>query len=87
MLSGAGNTSPRLRLFPLLLLLPLVSTLSCQPARGSKSDPDPISINTLSDAEQAAGWILLFDGKTLKGWKILDKIDAILTTHNFSHQA
>jgi hypothetical protein len=26
--------------------------------------------NTISDKEKAAGWILLFDGKETKGWKV-----------------
>ena len=30
-----------------------------------ENDPN---VNTLSDAEKAAGWVLLFDGKTLNGW-------------------
>ena len=28
----------------------------------------PAADNTLSDAERADGWILLFDGKTFEGW-------------------
>src|SRR5690242_11788191 len=29
----------------------------------------PAALNQLTDAERAAGWRLLFDGKTLKGWR------------------
>ncbi len=75
MVSSAGTTFPRQLLFPLILLLPLISTLSGQPARGSGSGPDPLVINTLSEAEQAAGWILLFDGETLDGWRGIGRDD------------
>jgi len=30
------------------------------------------AINTLTAQEKAQGWLLLFDGKTLKGWKVTD---------------
>jgi len=43
-----------MRLWPLLLSLPLVA---------AESAP-----NTLTPAEKAAGWILLFDGRTSAGW-------------------
>jgi hypothetical protein len=36
--------------------------------------------NTLTSAEQAAGWRLLFDGKTLKGWRGLG-YDSVPTAH------
>jgi hypothetical protein len=36
--------------------------------------------NTLTSAEQAAGWRLLFDGKTLNGWRGLG-YDSIPTAH------
>jgi hypothetical protein len=33
------------------------------------ADPDAGPVNALSDEERASGWQLLFDGKTLGGWK------------------
>ena len=51
--------------------------LGCTPARGAGDDMAPSraaaesgqAINTLSAAERAAGWRLLFDGTSLNGWR------------------
>jgi cytochrome c len=37
------------------------------------SPPPPIAANTLTPAEQKAGWKLLFDGKTITGWRNFNK--------------
>jgi len=50
-----------------LLLLALARALEAQP-------------NTLTAGERAAGWRLLFDGKTLKGWRGLG-YDSVPTAH------
>ncbi|HRK79862.1 MAG TPA: DUF1080 domain-containing protein [Saprospiraceae bacterium] len=34
-----------------------------------RTAPAPTPVNTLSDAERKAGWKLLFDGQSLKGWR------------------
>lgn len=34
-----------------------------------RTPPPPVPVNTLSEAERKAGWKLLFDGQTLKGWR------------------
>jgi hypothetical protein len=49
-----------------LLLLTAVSLTAQQP-------------NTLSKAERAAGWLLLFDGTSLKGWDARSTFDAAAT--------
>lgn len=36
---------------------------------GFKNPAKAVALNTLTEAEKAAGWVLLFDGKTTKGWK------------------
>lgn len=53
----------------LLIPLALAATLALRVTAADES-----SINTLTDAEKAAGWQLLFDGKDFNGW------------HNFKHE-
>lgn len=56
--------APRL---PLIALLFAVSLLTLPPAlQAAESAPPP---NTLTEAERAAGWRLLFDGTTTTGWR------------------
>ena len=33
-----------------------------------EQQPEVVAMNALSEAEQAAGWKLLFDGQTTEGW-------------------
>ncbi len=40
------------------------------------SDESAPALNTLSEAERAGGWQLLFDGKTTKGWHSFNKTSA-----------
>lgn len=47
--------------WPLVLMLTTASLLSAAPA------------NQLTDAEKAAGWKLLFDGQTTRGWRSFKK--------------
>src|SRR5438128_6560269 len=54
---------------PLLLALVAQGTLSA-----------PVPPNALTAAERAAGWRLLFDGRTLKGWRGLG-YDTVPTAH------
>ncbi len=35
--------------------------------------PETVAVNTLSQAEKAAGWQLLFDGKSTTGWRNFNK--------------
>src|SRR3989442_9735919 len=57
------------------MILPLLVALVAQ---GTQSAPAPA--NALTAAERAAGWRLLFDGRTLKGWRGLG-YDSVPTAH------
>jgi len=57
------------KLIPLWLLLSLFLT----GYRSSGQKEKPSKANTLSRAEQKAGWKLLFDGKTFTGWRGLGR--------------
>lgn len=39
----------------------------------SMKSTEPVPLNTLTDAEKAQGWILLFDGASSEGWRGVNK--------------
>jgi len=49
---------------PLLALALVLGSLSCRSTAGGPAEP-----NTLTPRETQAGWKLLFDGKTMDGWR------------------
>ena len=49
--------------------LVIAAGTSCARDGGSSSTPASTSLNTLTPAESAAGWRLLFDGHTTNGWR------------------
>lgn len=57
------------------MLMALALALAPAACAGQQEDPPPADEpsepvhNTLTDAERAAGWRLLFDGETLDGWR------------------
>src|SRR2546426_1816301 len=57
------------------MIVPLLVALVAQ---GPLSGPTPS--NALTSAERAAGWRLLFDGRTLRGWRGLG-YDSVPTAH------
>jgi hypothetical protein len=54
----------------LALLLPVAGPLT---DRVASAEPTPDRLNRLTDAERAAGWRLLFDGRTTQGWRSFGK--------------
>lgn len=60
------------------MLLPVLSLLAigCKAKSQPPAPPAaPATENSLTDAEKAAGWRLLFDGKTTAGWRNYGKKD------------
>jgi hypothetical protein len=62
-------------------LLPMVLLASVLAGKAAAADPGPPP-NTLTDAEKAAGWKLLFDGNTTAGWRNFKK-PALTTTNGW----
>jgi hypothetical protein len=61
----------RLLLVGVTALFCCVVVASTGPALAAPSDPE--TVNTLTPAEKAAGWRLLFDGATTTGWRSFGK--------------
>jgi hypothetical protein len=61
-----------MKTFGLFLLCALSTSLCCSPA-GAAEKLDSAPPNQLTAEEKAAGWKLLFDGKTLNGWRNFKK--------------
>ncbi len=57
----------------------LIALVVCAASLGAQMQADQ-HLNELTPAERAAGWRLLFDGKTLKGWRGLG-YDSVPTAH------
>jgi hypothetical protein len=53
----------------LVLVTALVLTISCKNSGKQEEMSSEPAMNTLSQAEMDSGWVLLFDGSTLNGWK------------------
>lgn len=50
-----------------------IFVLACQSANNTDNSAQPTTQNVLTDAEKAAGWILLFDGNSFAGWRGLGR--------------
>jgi len=58
----------------LLLFVAVFFTLNCNAASPKKeAKKEKTALNTLTSAEKAQGWLLLFDGKTNEGWRGYNK--------------
>jgi hypothetical protein len=57
------------RIFRGAPLAALLALSACAHGYSTSPTPAPAPLNTLTAAEQAAGWKLLFDGTTTNGWR------------------
>ncbi|MBS1543323.1 MAG: DUF1080 domain-containing protein [Bacteroidetes bacterium] len=55
--------------FAFILIAVLTTLLACQKSAKNDDQNSEAVMNMLTDEEKASGWELLFDGKTLNGWK------------------
>ena len=60
--------------------IPPVAALVALALSAGHAQPSAAAHNTLTAAERAAGWRLLFDGRTLAGWRGLGR-DTVPTAH------
>ena len=71
----------RLLMAPLLMVLPVaVTSAAAQTHPAVSFSATNVRPNQLTDAERVAGWRLLFDGRTLTGWRGLG-YDTVPTAH------
>jgi hypothetical protein len=69
--------SPRTLLFLITCAATVaIAPLQAAPSTAQQPDEHCANVNTLSSAEQTAGWLLLFDGKSTAGWHIYNKQDS-----------
>lgn len=61
--------------YPCLVLLMLCGLFQLTHLNGQESSESSTSVNQLSSEQIAAGWIQLFDGETLFGWKPASKVN------------
>jgi hypothetical protein len=81
--AAAVGRLPAATLVPCCLLA--LAAGACAPSGGAQAEAAPAAEaattpNTLTAAEQADGWSLLFDGSTLQGWRGLGR-DDVPTAH------
>lgn len=66
---GQRATSGRRQWLPLLAVALLLTVVGVRVAAAETAAPPPAPKPALSDAEREQGWVLLFDGETVNGWK------------------
>jgi hypothetical protein len=69
LLATAAGCTPGSDAAPDTVVADSPATATSTPGAAMDSTTAPGAPNTLTDAERAAGWTLLFDGSTLAGWR------------------